>query len=776
MKPLKQLIGLFFFFCVSPTHAADYPVSCSDVNCLVQAINDANSEPVEPLKTIILAPGKYEITSSAFEETFFGQGLVAMPMVKSHIKIIGAGSTTTKITTNLSFRIFFVDVGATLELEDLKLSDGGAGNKQGGCIYNRGTLLVTHAKMQNCSALLGGAIYNQGSIELTDSELSDNTAFHAGGAIYNHSGTILIEASRISRNDINPLDPDASSVESGGGIFTLSGSVKILNSIIDKNSATNNGTGGGIHADLAKVEILQSTIAFNDAKLGAGLYVGGNVESNPVTITNSTFSLNFAHQGGGAIFNDSGYVKLLNATIASNTSQSVEGGGIWAFKGNGPGYTSVKNTLIADNLGKNVSSNCHVVNTVIESLGHNLDEDGTCNLIGDTNKSGVDPLLGALQNNGGVTPTHALLAGSPAIDAAGFDSHDQGVDAGCPSNDQRIRIIQRPETQQPGAIRPADGNQNGTPTCDIGAFEYQPPTLTLAAEADTYVRTDGFRSEDNYGLQDFIEVGNDNLSLDANFPSPDVIRALIRFNTSFLPTTRFNLTSAVLNATLHSFDNGRSLPENEQSPSVYTVEAHFVTPFPSLTPWLEGNGFEGAGGPPGSLPPSYANGVTWDSQPLHQSTVTATQFVYQGHDNLLVRANEPGDIFKWDITSSANNWATSRVANNGFMLLDPTTDDIFRGVRFGSRDGKRFNQPNSVDGPKLVLTWTPGTNPADLSGDNCVSSADLKILLAVINGQGIAGNGLKIDQNGDGKVNIADSRKLVTLFTNPLGAACNQGS
>ncbi len=447
MKPIKQLIGLFFFFCVSPINAADFPVSCSDVNCLVQAINDANSASVEPLKTIILAPGKYEITSSAFEETFFGQGLVAMPMVKSHIKIIGAGSTTTKITTNLSFRIFFVDGGATLELEGLELSDGGAGNKQGGCIYNRGTLIVTHAKMQNCSALAGGAIYNQGRIELIDSELSDNTAYVTGGAIYNSSGNILIEASRISRNDINPLDPDASSFESGGGIFTLSGSVKILNSIIDKNSATNNGTGGGIHADLAKVEILQSTIALNDAKLGAGLYVGGNVESNPVTITNSTFSLNFAHQGGGAIFNDSGYVELLNATIASNTSRNVEGGGIWASKGGFSAHTSIKNSLIAGNLGNNVSSNCQVVNTVIDSLGYNLDQDGTCNLIGEGDISGIDPLLGPLQINGGVTPTHALLTGSPAIDA--------GDNNNCPSTDQR------------GFIRTHDGDIN----CDIGAYE-----------------------------------------------------------------------------------------------------------------------------------------------------------------------------------------------------------------------------------------------------------------------------------------------------------------
>ncbi|MGH2676523.1 MAG: choice-of-anchor Q domain-containing protein, partial [Actinomycetota bacterium] len=53
----------------------------------------------------------------------------------------------------------------------------------------------------------------------------------------------------------------------------------------------------------------------------------------------------------------------------------------------------------------------------------------------------VNPLLGPLADNGGPTQTHALLAGSPAIDAAG---------PGSPSTDQR-------------------GAPRGTP--DIGAYE-----------------------------------------------------------------------------------------------------------------------------------------------------------------------------------------------------------------------------------------------------------------------------------------------------------------
>jgi hypothetical protein len=60
-------------------------------------------------------------------------------------------------------------------------------------------------------------------------------------------------------------------------------------------------------------------------------------------------------------------------------------------------------------------------------------------------------LLGPLAMNGGPTETHALLQGSPAIDA--------GVAAGCPSQDQR------------GIARPADGDLDGVARCDSGAFE-----------------------------------------------------------------------------------------------------------------------------------------------------------------------------------------------------------------------------------------------------------------------------------------------------------------
>ena len=83
---------------------------------------------------------------------------------------------------------------------------------------------------------------------------------------------------------------------------------------------------------------------------------------------------------------------------------------------------------------------------ILISGGHNLVQDDTCNPVA-SDLIGVDALLGALADNGGPTWTHALLAGSPAIDAAD--------DAACPATDQR------------GVTRP----QGAAP--DIGAYEAQ---------------------------------------------------------------------------------------------------------------------------------------------------------------------------------------------------------------------------------------------------------------------------------------------------------------
>jgi hypothetical protein len=101
------------------------------------------------------------------------------------------------------------------------------------------------------------------------------------------------------------------------------------------------------------------------------------------------------------------------------------------------------------------------------SLGGNVADDTSCGLTATGDQQGVNPLLGALANNGGPTMTHLPGAGSPAIDG--------GVATGCPAADQR------------GVARPQDGNNDSTVACDSGAVEIAgtAPTTTTTTTTTT---------------------------------------------------------------------------------------------------------------------------------------------------------------------------------------------------------------------------------------------------------------------------------------------------
>jgi hypothetical protein len=253
----------------------------------------------------------------------------------------------------------------------------------------------------------GGGIHNSGTLEVSNSTLSDNRANGAGGGIYNLAGAVTVRNSTLSGNSANGS-------ESGGGIFNFQGTLEVSDSTLSGNSAS---SGGGAS--------------------GGGIYNAG-----PATVRNSTLSGNSASLFGGGITNR-GMLEVSNSTLSDNSAPN--GGGIE----NGGGATAtLKNTIVANSPSASGGS-CYRYGIITDG-GYNLDSDNTC-FFGTNNfsLSGVDPMLGPLADNGGPTKTHALLAGSPAI--------DKGNSFGA-------------TTDQRGAARP-----QGTAS-DIGSFESESTT------------------------------------------------------------------------------------------------------------------------------------------------------------------------------------------------------------------------------------------------------------------------------------------------------------
>lgn len=301
------------------------------------------------------------------------------------------------------------------------------------------------------------------------------------------------------------------------------------------------------------------------------------------------------------------------------------------------------------------------------------------------------------------------------------------------------------------------------------------PTLLLKPDADTTVRADlSARRNDNYGMQDFIEVGSGRADGTQPQGAADRMRALLHFNLDALPALR--LSNATLRGTVHSFDNGNS-------GSTYTLDLRNVQ-----ASWSgnggEGNGYEGSrptGATATLTDPDNAAGVAWAGAGANTDPAATNNTSQPGIDGFpqwtqtLSQATvHSGDRVEWDITTLATQWLARTTRNNGVALVDPNSDGQFRGVRLGSREGEVYRLPGWVEGPRLALKWSVGSLPGDLTGDGCVDRNDLSVLMAVVQGQAMAGPTLaaKLDLNSDSRVDISDARKLTTLFTLAGGAAC----
>jgi len=331
--------------------------------------------------------------------------------------------------------------------------DGG----KGGGIYNTGTQVIDHCTIsRNCAGEGLTAI----SKMCRNDEISGDGG--DGGGIYNEGDQTIthstIDSNKSGRTHFSTWSNSKSG--NGGGICIMKGTSVISNCIISRNetgygSRLNRvGEGGGIYNN-GNLTMSGCTVSDNitgSPSASWGGYGGGISNSSSLSLLNCTISGNQSHGNGGGLYN-SGCSELNSVTLVNNATRGgrgeKNGGGIY----NG-GIVYLKNSIIANNkvayngLGKDCFGNFDWVQCCL------IKDIGQCVFSGfkQGNILGKDPMIGTLMNNGGFTKTHALLPGSPAIDA--------GDCCGL-------------ETDQRGFPRPIDIGQyiNLFDGADIGAYE-----------------------------------------------------------------------------------------------------------------------------------------------------------------------------------------------------------------------------------------------------------------------------------------------------------------
>jgi CSLREA domain-containing protein len=373
------------------------------------AIMEANALP--GVQTIQLPSGIYRLRlPGAMEDG----SLTGDLDITSDLRILGQGTPQPVIDAAGLDRVMHLasEEGVQVHLDNLTLRGGDARGAPGG--PGGGLVLDGHVSLSIAnSAIIENMANNGGGIQLgRHSELSlaqvsvrNNLATDMGGGL-SASGRTTIRLSIISGNQAG--QPDVPGTKLGGGLFAGGEEpIVIEQSTIAENTAL--AAGGGIaSADVGtNLSLLNSTVSSNRAPVAAGIEVDESVLLQHVTI---------AFNGGRGIqVNDpNAVVTMLNTIVAHNGDQNC----FFAT----PGYLLVGS--------------------------RNLSSDSSCAFVDPAlNLSNTDPLLGPLQPNHGLTPSHEVLPGSLAIDG--------GNDEGCLAVDQR-------GVSRPQGVR-----------CDIGAFEAQ---------------------------------------------------------------------------------------------------------------------------------------------------------------------------------------------------------------------------------------------------------------------------------------------------------------
>jgi large repetitive protein len=299
-------------------------------------------------------------------------------VISDTMTITGPGASSLTTSGNNSSRLFDVDSGGSLTLENVTLSGGlaqGTGAAaEGGAIYSSGTLALSGDAVKSNEAVgssggpggnganaYGGGIYvAAGSVTLTNDTFSGNKALGGNGGYGAANSDVSGGPSRGAGG--------SGGAGSGGGLYVAAGTVTLTDDTLSGNNAV--GGRGGTGGDYVKVYVGTATewgsagSAGGGAGSGGGLYVAGG----SVTLTNDTLSGNQATGGDGAngiqsnpgngavnvqaggnggagsaggLYVAAGTVTLTSDTLSGNQATGGNGGAGAAAAGGASGYGGI---------------------------------------------------------------------------------------------------------------------------------------------------------------------------------------------------------------------------------------------------------------------------------------------------------------------------------------------------------------------------------------------------------------------------------------------------
>ncbi len=683
-KIVKTLIitaAIIILFIFNKSYAATIIVNGTNGNvdnndgvCSIsEAIIAANTDAVSNECIAGVGDDTIELTqdvtlTQAYENNSFGR--TGTPVISSTVILDGNGfilQRDSTLTCNLN------STGTTDEFRILR-------NNNGNLILKNITIAhgCADSSINAEKAKQGGGIFNIGALSVIDTTFDQNQAQYFGGAM-SHSGAVIAEISRCT---------------------------------FSENSS---GHGGAIHNQSTITTIQNNTFSGNSSRIGGAIHNFSIIK----TIQNNTFSGNSTSAFGGAIFNTLGEITtILNNTFSGNSAGLIGGAIFNGFLGR---ITTLQNSVFHNN------GNQECIDDYIFNGINNISTSSNSGCLGIIGTQLTANTLGALADNGGATMTHALLAGSEALNIA----------------------INGTATDQRGFAN--DGNR------DMGAFEAQIPVVT--APADNTFEATGALSSPTLGIATVVDV--DEIGLSAT-PNPS----------SFALGTHTVTWTATDSQGFVDSDTQQVTIVDTTAPVItppvdIVMEATGITTSVTLGVATASDLVDGAIIPTANMSSPFAIGIytiTWSATDVAGNTGTASQMI------TITDTTAPVVIAPADIVIEATGTTTT------VTLGTATASDLVDGIIIPTAD---MSSPFTL--AMHTITWSATDN-----ANNIGTATQLVNVQAVISGtvsglngsvtlQNNGSDNLPLTANGNFRFTTALdnlSNYVITILNQPSTQAC----